>query len=598
MNRFLRFVFFSLCLCTCAWAQTPTWPFVIKNGSMIATDAQVYVIVTAVNPANKNTALLSIDALGNGSLVDVTPTTNPADYSYELSSLPVGGGGRQISVPRIESARMYISVGYPMDFHVETDVNGKVVIPDPQPFDPTDSNFYTLYDKCEFTFADNGTFLNPTAVDFFSLPLRLEQSGSNSGITASGLAGSRTSVLTQIQNTITAHDTTSNSIWNNLLVNYTDPTGNTTLLRVMSPAKAIVPGRNDLSVDFDVNYLNDATLYGFNYIDFVWNYYETNTLKIDAIELQTLFAIGDGSPDNYLFVGQVDPSTEDFVFTNVANTYTQRIAKPTDSEPFYAGGGTGGGGSFNFANNTPGAVIVRDLTSGFDVGLLPAVDDTTFNQAYFQANNGTYYTDNALLGGPAQGPWYDLYSKSMHSFGATEPIYSFAYDDELDASGTLTDPDNTSPSAAVVTLGDLTGTNIPDPYDDPTMYDVEVLIGNNSVVFYQGNQLEQNQVLNNVTSPFTVEFNLNTANIYLADGFVRPYFPNSNAILVNSTVPTSTTVTFPGTSSHQFSRTFTYETIMKSAKDGPPENNTPANIAAMRRMFNELGFEFPVPQGP
>lgn len=147
-----------------------------------------------------------------------------------------------------------------------------------------------------------------------------------------------------------------------------------------------------------------------------------------------------------------------------------------------------------------------------------------------------------------QGPWYDDYSKAIHGFG--HPIYSFAYDDALDQDGTIHDPDNLSPATMRITIGDFSGTNIPDPFTDPNAYTVLNSIGTNSTVYYNNTEVSTGETLADVYSPYRVIIDgVNCASIYLADGFVRPYFDGSSGILVDSNSATSKNITFPATSS-------------------------------------------------
>jgi hypothetical protein len=363
-------------------------------------------------------------------------------------------------------------------------------------------------------------------------------------------------------------------------VNYTDPSGTSALLRLISPGKAILPGNNNVPY-FDNSYLKNMGTYGFDYIDAVNTYYLTHTLKIDCAELTGVFAMSGGS--GYILTGQmiVDVNGNYFFhFDNGAGGYSFDLQMPTDSFPFFAGAGE----SFDAANNTPPAIIVRQLTSAFDVGLLPALDGIVLNKAYFDLNKLSYYTNNILLtGAGSTQPWYDLYSKALHTVPTGVPpfdlIYTFAYDDALGQDGTLHDPKTTapSPSALVVTLGDMTETNIPNPFLDLHTYTVTALIGEGSVVYYKGKLVNHLDVLTNVPSPFVCQLNGQTANIFLQDGFVRPYFDGASAILVAPTgINPVKTVTFPGNNSVPTATSTPIPTPTPTIKPPPTTFPTPS----------------------
>ncbi len=545
-SLFLFYYLFVACLQATASSSGPTntLPIEFVNNSGIITDeSQIYIIIKAENPANNNSSFVQIDSqTGLASLVDVTASTIPSSFSYTLAQVPLSGGKRMLYLPYLSSARIYFSLNYPMDLHVTVDVNGNYVIPDPNPFDTTDSNFYTLYDKIELTFdASAGSFANPTAVDFFTLPLQLDQSGSST-YPQSGFTHTRADIITTVETSFSDSNNVtpaSQPNWARLFVNYTDPNGVSALMRIVSPSKAIIPGNNN-SPYFDDSYLHNSASYGFDYITAINTFYESNSVSIDCTELQSVFEM-----NPYLLTGSIaGPNSNGIYFFNFTNgnDYSFALEMPTDSFPFYAGAGE----SFDATNNTPPAIIVRQITAAFDAGLLPAPDQTTLDSTYFQNNKASYYTDNALLSAGSTRPWYDLYSKSLHSMG--DLIYTFAYDDALGQDGTLHDTSTITPSTLVVTLGDMTGTDIPNPFSDPNLYTVQNLIGDGTVVYYQGQLVEHLEVLQNVASPFICTVNGQVANIYLHDGFVRPYFQGSSAILVTRS-GTNASVTYPANNS-------------------------------------------------
>jgi hypothetical protein len=516
-------------------------PLEITNNTHIADNDHLYILIKGSTDGGKTGCFMNLADKSTGKAVceqAVAGQYNNFQYSYPLSQLHVDPA---TNLPRVflpqntTSARIYFAINNQFDLHV--DANSNIV--DPDGFNLKDPNYYTLYDKVEFTYTDKGNWINPTAVDFFSMPIAIAQAGSQSGFTQAGLTATRATVLQTIQNLFAAQDLTAAKVWNNLFVKY----DGSTVLRLMSPGKAMANGG---STQFDPMYLDNA-IYGFNYTNNLWGYYAAlfsngNYLEVDCSELQGVFAL-----DNYIFRGTIVGTQ--FVFKNQTSTYTVTIDRPSTSQPFFAGAGD----SFAATNNTPKAIIVRDLTAAFDVGLLPA-QNVTLSKNYFVANKGQYYTVNPLLPAPGQstGRWYDLYSQALHSFGVAQPIYTFAYDDILGQDGTLHDPNALRPSQVNVTLGDMSGTSIPTPCVDSAKYTVTPALPSGTQVTYNGQVLTNGQAVANVSVPFHVTVT-NTAtakshevDICIKNPLVHPDFNGASGIVVGPVAPgNAVTITFP-----------------------------------------------------
>jgi hypothetical protein len=255
-------------------------PFTLINKSQTVDDDKVYILVKGINPTTHRHCYINLDqTTGKGSYADVQTGVNSFTYSYKFSSLPKDANGRAIYLPPLDSGRIYFSVGHPMDLLV--DASG-AAIKDPDALLASDSNYYTLYDKIEFTLNNSAIYINPTAVDFFSLPLLLRLQTS-SGAQLSGFSQRRQAIFSQIRSMFAHDDKTPNHIWDNLIVSFRDPDTQASLtdLRIAATAKAM---KADPSF-FDINYLNNDN-YGFNWMRQVWyGYYKTHTLSIDAREL-------------------------------------------------------------------------------------------------------------------------------------------------------------------------------------------------------------------------------------------------------------------------------------------------------------------------
>ena len=417
-------------------------------------------------------------------------------------------------------------------------------------FKTRDSNYYTIYDKFEFSYDSNGLFINPTAVDFFAMPIRISAPKSTSDFTASGLTDARSDILKGVGDIFSKFSSDKSSAeWSKLFLKFDE----SSVLRMMAPGKAMKdtgPGSNPT---FASDYLANATKFGINYIDSVWDYYKNKTVKIDCSILQGDDKVDTTTKDllekgGYIFEGHVEG--DNFKFTNKGQTFTLPIGKP-DSVSFFAGSQ----GTFEFENHTVGAIIAKELTAAFISGLLPTGDGDELNNQYFIDKKAAdkFYQDNPYLKNRDGGPWYDLYSKAFSSF--KEDLYTFAYGDALHEDGTLHSPDADNIGKVSVTIGDMTGTTLPDPYIDSTKYTATITLGKNKKdafysLKYKDEVIEPNTpiTLNNITSPFVVTFNGIEESIYIKYPMIEPYNPIAEGIVIdaNKKDSSSVAINFPG----------------------------------------------------
>ena len=465
------------------------FPIEITNNSGISSD-HAYMLIKAEVQAGKDKGNNCFLDFSNGklgvckqvSLAD--PSWDSAAASKSLLQLPKNANGNtEICVPHVASGRVYFSYKYPMDLPVVKDAEGKAKIVDADGFQPRDSNYYTLYDKAEFSFVIGhdaetgkvwgGTWMNPTAVDFFSVPIRIEQKGSTSKIhtptgekdlTATGFTEGRANIFTTLHQAIDKiadKDKSAGTEWNKLFLNYDNGQDKLTL-RFISPGKAMIkgiPGTNPFDDQYFIDGKKYGTTSGESYQSSVWKYYKQkgHELKIDVAELRREVTSGGQKvmvgPKEY--IGQVVTSGgEDvFKFSSVSGKYAPVIFKePTTSNSYFSGVI----GAAARTSDTPGAIIERELTSAMVVGLLPVKDGATLNKKYFEDNFKNYYKLTNGVSGEASTPWYDLYAKALHNVdtnrAGNQPIYTFAYDDALLQDGTLHDDNAINPSAAHITL--------------------------------------------------------------------------------------------------------------------------------------------------
>ena len=77
-----------------------------------------------------------------------------------------------VSIPKIDSARMFISVGSPMFIKINTAGDGRTGFAGPDLGNPSDPNQDVIFEWVEFTLDGYGYHGNTTRVDQFGFPLR------------------------------------------------------------------------------------------------------------------------------------------------------------------------------------------------------------------------------------------------------------------------------------------------------------------------------------------------------------------------------------------------------------------------------------------
>ncbi len=521
--------------------NSPTFPIDFINNAQIVDDKDVFVTIKATNNEKKQCLVEIKDNIGV--CKTVTAETNALDYSYRLTDLSRNqDGSYEFNLTQMYSARVYLSVKYPLQLYIDSSNPGAIAIIDPDGFKTRDANYYTVYDKFEFTYNNGGMWMNPTAVDFFSIPLQISMPTSTSAFQQAGLSDSRSEILNKVKGIF--DEVGAREEWNKLFLKFGEDDA---VLRVMSPGKAMIdtgPGSNPV---FAPNYLS-SDKFGLNYIEYVWDYYSPekgNKIKIDYSELAGDRDFQPKLSNEYIFEGHTEG--DKFIFSNQGNEKSIEIVKP-HSISFFAGAQ----GSFSFPNHSIGAIIARELTSAFDAGLLPAEDDALLKKSYFESKKGEFYKANPNIKGDNSSPWYDVYSKAFHSFEG-QPVYTFAYDDALGQDGTLRNPNKDAIGKVTVKIGDLSGLNIPNPYEDSLKYTVTVNLGKNGNeayynLVYNGQTIipGPSTILRDVSSPLKVKFNSVDQEIYLKHHMVEPYNPITDGIVIIKNSQDSVTVNFPG----------------------------------------------------
>jgi hypothetical protein len=406
------------------------FPMTIVNNTNNPAIKKIYILVKGNNPITRNQCCVAFRQDGSvGTYVDLTAGTDTKAYSYDYTFFKDG----VMHLPNIESGRIYISINTPLTMPIVLDANKRYSTADPDPQNTTDPSYDVFFDKVEFTYMGNDTWTNPTAVDFFALPISIAQDGKTFGLTVA---------RKQVIDTVTkAFNEAPDKSWLKLIVKNSQGT----VLRILAP------GRDNTTKFFDPNYLNQPS---YSYIDDVWNYYRNNSIVIDCTELRN----NPNAPrlGDYMFTGKVEG--DNFIFTNNSKDHTvvlgNRSQDPTLSNSFFRGAQ----GVFEAQNNTPKAIIVRSLSAAWCVGLLPTENGAIVNRKYFLDRQGQFYKRNPRLSSQSldKGPFYNLYGKAIHELSRS--IYTWSYDDAFGYDGTN---GSTASKPATLTIWDMSQTQIP-----------------------------------------------------------------------------------------------------------------------------------------
>lgn len=182
----------------------------------------------------------------------------PVPSAAGLTPLPVktgirvpSGGTAAITLPRMGSGRVFLSVGRPLQFSVAADGG----IATPSVANPDDPNAATEWGFCEFTFDGFGLYANLTMVDFVALAVGLDLQTATGRQTVGGLVPGG---LAAIAKGLAARDG-----WSELVVRR-----NGVPVRVLSP--------NLLGPDGSLATYLDP------YLDQVWSRYRRTNLVVDT----------------------------------------------------------------------------------------------------------------------------------------------------------------------------------------------------------------------------------------------------------------------------------------------------------------------------
>ncbi|KAF3924507.1 hypothetical protein ABW21_db0201047 [Orbilia brochopaga] len=190
---------------------------------------------------------------------------SPKEILQPLSedyAIPLGNPGetKVVEIPRIAGGRIYLSIQKPITFLL----NPGPALVEPSVTNPTDANYQTNWSFMEFTYNHDQLYANISYVDFVGFPIALSLTTSTGaekrvlGLSRGGPAKIAEGLLAQQQS--------DGQPWGDLIVK--DNGGE--LLRILSPNQGMV--------------LNPALLANYfePYVDNVWSYYCSHTLRVDT----------------------------------------------------------------------------------------------------------------------------------------------------------------------------------------------------------------------------------------------------------------------------------------------------------------------------
>jgi len=279
---------------------------------------------------------------------------------------PGNGGNTTINFPRGFSGRVYFSLGEKIKFFLTTD--GFV---QPAPWAGGDPNRDILFDWSEFTYNDDGLWINSSQVDMFAVPHAVTVTGSNGATKRTGdvVNNGRNAIIEGIR---------SQSGWANTV--YTRSDG--TVLRVLAPGKAV--GAGVLSANYYSSYITSA-----------WNAYVNRTLTVTPFLDQPSIKYFGRTSGNVM------------TFTNTSGQVVKTFNRPSDASVW------GCDGDLPAPNDQVVGPISRTLCAALTRGTLGTLDtQPTTNPADFYRNSPVNH-----------------YGRIIHANMVDGKAYTFPFDD-------------------------------------------------------------------------------------------------------------------------------------------------------------------------
>jgi hypothetical protein len=365
-----------------------------------------FIQVVGRDPVTKKDFFVKYDPDGTFVYSTAYPGEDSTPYAYPSTFFADG----DLYLPTGDGMRLYVSIDKPVVFMVNTTING------PDPHNPSDPNHNLLCDKIEFNIGTNAIFVNPTAVDLFALPLHVEQTDKEGKIQDGGLTVFRSMIFDDIKNAFA---------------------GTPFASLVANGDRVVFSPKDGAATGF---FPNDY----FVLIGWLKAFKKLFSIDELVVDMGESFPPSNGggiwrglvANDQLVFIRDEDDEHPKVlpVYLVIPTTVTEWI---------------GGAGPHWNATTELERAMVRNITSAVETNTLAV--NVPLCKSYFDSRRAYFYQYNNAV--PVELQFVDLYSKVLHSYG-DHNVYTYAYDDELNQSGSST----TIPSeftSGTITLGKI-----------------------------------------------------------------------------------------------------------------------------------------------
>ena len=359
-------------------------------------NSQIYVAITGMNTLTGQ--FVHLDQSGNPIPMQLSDNTAPnhltrngINYSNYFFTLDQVASGWDVPY-NLTGARLWVGLGSPLYFQVNTDVNNHIGFTTPDLGNPTDPNINVYWDHEEFATVNNGINANTTQVDQFGFPTLLTLKASGMPDQTVGINASRAALMSAYQTGV--------------------PADFQPLATAQAPYRILAPKHGVFSQSKDPTYFD-------NYINQVWTHFQNTPWTFTNV-LGT-------------FTGMVDPGTNVLNLTQngVPGGPTYHVNRPETWEIFAAAGNMKAGNAIEQAIE---AQIVAGITRHV------ALDNPAINVAPFQPSVvSTFYQAS-----PA-----NYYAQFWHQHSVNPLAYGFDFDDVYGQNPSVTAPSMASPQLTV-----------------------------------------------------------------------------------------------------------------------------------------------------
>ena len=399
-----------------AWNGQTTFNIVNGTGGKYA-DSQLYWVIIGKDWITHE----YVRADATGKLVPVSEADNTvpvpgrdkgfANYGVSLAQ------AKSMTIPPIESARIYMSIGKPVLLQVNRDIAGHTGYAGPDLENSTDPNLNTLFDFGEFninrqrpTSANPGIYVNTSRVDIFGFPLKLRVTGLD------GYDATVGETLLETRDELFARFIMETPVEFNGLARAPYAPN-----RIMAPAHGTFNDGLNVTTGAQDKPRGENAAYLDAYITDIWNKYRNENLVLKVGEWAA-------------FTGRVGL---DDVFTFTDGVDTVKIyGKPTTTEVML------GNGVLDDATGTAPATPKHDKQLQLQAQICAALNRHVAEQPWDRWYNAEYFY-------PASKP-ANFFTKFWHQHSINGLAYGFSYDDVGGHSPSIYTP---SPVAVTYTIG-------------------------------------------------------------------------------------------------------------------------------------------------